>query len=120
MARREKGSAAFDKLDQRLSGLKAIDENLDLGGGISVSEVTTKLSSYDKELEEYNIMLKNLDVKLHKINDLEDEANSLSEKILIAVASKFGKDSDEYAMAGGTRKSDIKRKTAGKPSTKQN
>ncbi|MHC5609462.1 MAG: hypothetical protein ACYTXA_00075 [Nostoc sp.] len=32
-----------------------------------------------------------------------------SEKILLGVAYKFGKNSHEYQMAGGTRKSDRKR-----------
>lgn len=37
--------------------------------------------------------------------------------MLAGVASKYGKDSNEYEMAGGTRKSEIKRPAKKKPAT---
>lgn len=120
MARKEKSSPSFDKLEQRLTGMKSIEEKLDLGGGISVDAIQQKMTLFSKELQEYNIMLKNIDSKLRRIEDLETEANSLSEQILLTVAAKYSKDSDEYALAGGTRKSDIKRRMAYKPVKDEN
>lgn len=49
---------------------------------------------------------------------MEEVANNLSEKILIAVAAKYGKNSNEYEKAGGKRKSDIKRTGPRKAKTK--
>jgi hypothetical protein len=111
MARKKKKSDAFKKLAERLSGIKAIDEKLDLGNGLSVDAITAKVNAYNTELEEYNIILKNADAKLNLIEERETSANDLSEKLLLAVAVKYGKDSQEYQMAGGKRKSDIKRNT---------
>jgi len=37
--------------------------------------------------------------------------HELSEDMLLAVAAKFGKDSPEYEMAGGVRRSERKRPT---------
>ena len=39
------------------------------------------------------------------------DIRALSERMLIAVAAKYGKDSYEYEMAGGIRKSERKRPT---------
>lgn len=111
MARKKRTSSAFEKLMLRLSGLKTIDEKLDLGNDLSVSAIAQKVAAYNSHLEEYNILLGSADSKLNQVAKLEDEANDISEKILIAVAAKYGKDSNEYQMTGGKRKSDIKRNT---------
>lgn len=39
----------------------------------------------------------------------EDRLKDLSERVLLGVATRYGKDSDEYEMAGGIRKSERKR-----------
>lgn len=109
MARKKRTSPAFEKLAQRLSGLKAIDEKLDLGNNLTVDAISQTLLTYNTELEDYNIILGNVDSKLNSVEQMEEAANNLSEKILIAVAAKYGKDSNEYEKAGGKRKSDIKR-----------
>ncbi|ASC70730.1 hypothetical protein XM38_016750 [Halomicronema hongdechloris C2206] len=41
--------------------------------------------------------------------DKEKQLNALSERMLLAVAVQYGKDSYEYEMAGGTRTSERKR-----------
>ena len=41
----------------------------------------------------------------------------LSERMLAGVASQFGRDSDAYEKAGGTRKSDRRRPTSLTPAT---
>lgn len=109
MARKKRTSPAFEKLAQRLSGLKAIDEKLDLGNNLTVDAISQTLLTYNTELEDYNIILGNVDSKLNSVEQMEEAANNLSEKILIAVAAKYGNDSNEYEKAGGKRKSDIKR-----------
>ncbi|MEH2374772.1 hypothetical protein [Nostoc sp.] len=46
---------------------------------------------------------------LTQITENERDLADYSEKILLGVAYKFGKNSHEYQMAGGTRKSERKR-----------
>lgn len=43
------------------------------------------------------------------MQDTEKQLRDLSERMLIAVAAKYGKNSYEYEMAGGVRKSERKR-----------
>ena len=50
-----------------------------------------------------------LDGQLNDLTDGEKALADLSERMLGGVASKFGKNSSEYEMAGGVRKSDRKR-----------
>ncbi|WP_341526842.1 hypothetical protein WKK05_30600 [Nostoc sp. UHCC 0302] len=65
-----------------------------------------------------NNALTEIDSSLEEIRDLEKSLSDLSQRMLIGVAFKYGKDSYEYVMAGGVRKSDacgglrIRRSTA--------
>ena len=45
----------------------------------------------------------------NEVDTLEAAANDLSTRLLSGVATAYGKDSDEYEKAGGTRTSDVKR-----------
>ena len=47
-----------------------------------------------------------LDGLLNALEADEKMLNTLSEKMLAAVGVKYGKDSDEYEQAGGTRTSE--------------
>ena len=51
----------------------------------------------------------------HHARAAEKAIRDLSERMLAGVASKYGKDSSEYEMAGGTRKSERKRPTRKTP-----
>ena len=46
---------------------------------------------------------------LNDVIKTELALKDLSERMLMGVGSKFGKDSDEYEMAGGVRKSEHKK-----------
>jgi hypothetical protein len=43
------------------------------------------------------------------VDDAEKTLRDMSERMLTGVATKYGKDSDEYEKAGGVRKRDRKR-----------
>ncbi|MBM4025843.1 MAG: hypothetical protein FJ280_10625 [Planctomycetes bacterium] len=45
----------------------------------------------------------------NQIKTQEKKLKDLTERMLAAVAARYGKDSDEYEKAGGTRKSERKR-----------
>jgi hypothetical protein len=58
------------------------------------------------KIDAYNTALSVIDSSQTEIEQLEKTLGDLSEKMLIGVAFKYGKDSPEYEMAGGVRKSD--------------
>lgn len=113
MARRKRNSRMLTVLRNRLAGLQSIDEDLDLGGGISVVSISDAYRELRDALNDYNRMLSDIDAALNHIIDLEDKARDLSERALAGVATKYGKDSSQYEQAGGTRKSERKKRGAG-------
>ena len=56
-------------------------------------------------------MLSTVDRAIASVEAAEAEVKNLSELMLLGVATKYGKDSYEYEMAGGVRKSERKRPT---------
>ncbi|MBU7586122.1 MAG: hypothetical protein KAF91_25190 [Nostoc sp. TH1S01] len=109
MARRKRNSRILDKAEMRLASIKAISSTLDVGEGLTVKDYTDKIERLRQLLELYNTTLSNIDVLLTQIVENEENLADYSESILRGIAYKFGNNSHEYQMAGGTRKSDRKR-----------
>lgn len=95
--------------DERVAGCKSIDTKLDLGNGLTVTAYEAKLAEGRAALERYNMSLSQSDEYLNQLNAINKEIGNWNERMLNGVASRFGKDSDEYEKAGGTRKSERKR-----------
>lgn len=110
MARQKRKSITAEKARKRLAGMESIDPALDLGNGNTVVAYTAAITEVDTALDTYNTGLSVSDGLLNTVQAKEKKLTELSEKMLEAVATKFGHDSNEYEMAGGTRKSEIKRK----------
>lgn len=113
MARKKRDSKLLAILQNRIAGLKSIDENLDLGAGIGVASLTKTHQALVDALARYNKLLSEVDGALNDVVALELEARDLIERALAGVASKYGKDSSEYEQAGGTRKSERKKRGTG-------
>ena len=116
MARQKKVSADIEKAQQRLSALVSVDPALDLGNGLTVAAYRTEASAAQAKLDAYNTLLSQVDQAYNAILLSEKLLRDLSERMLAGVASKYGKDSSQYEMAGGVRKSERKapvRKKAG-------
>ena len=109
--RRKSPTPVMLKAAERLSGTKSIDEGLDMGSDVSNAKYSAKLEETHEALGEYNESLAFSDRKLNRFNALEKELRELSESMLAGVGSHYGKDSSEYEMAGGTRKSEHKKRT---------
>jgi uncharacterized protein YukE len=107
MARRKRDSRILSKAEMRLASIKSISPTLDVGDSLTVKDYTDKIESLRQSLEAYNTTLSTIDVLLTQITENERNLADYSEKILLGVAYKFGKNSHEYQMAGGTRKSDV-------------
>jgi hypothetical protein len=109
MARRKRNSRILDKAEMRLASIKSISSTLDVGEGLTVKDYTDKIEKLRQLVELYNTTLSNIDALSTQIVENEEYLADYSENILRGIAYKFGNNSHEYQMAGGTRKSDRKR-----------
>jgi len=109
MARSKSSSVIVETAQARLAGLSSIDPALDLGSGLTVAAYREAIQDVRAKLNAYNSLLSKVDDANNALRAAEKELRSLSERMLAGVAARYGKDSSQYEMAGGTRKSEIKR-----------
>lgn len=109
MARSKRNSKELDKARNRLVNLKSIAADLDLGSGLTVSVYQTEVDRLQARLDHYNRQLSEIDALLNDLNAQEKAVAALNERMLEGVGVKYGKDSNEYEKAGGTRKSEYKK-----------
>ncbi len=117
MALQTRGSASIDKAQRRLANLKSIDENLDLGYGLTIDNYADAIESIRTALDKHNTLISNLDESRKNVTELEKALSSLSERMLSGVATKYGKDSIQYSKAGGSNR---RRGSANPPATTSN
>lgn len=108
MARLKKTSSVLEKATTRMDSLKAID-SLDLGSELTVAAYQAAIDLAQSKLSKYTTLLSEADAALNDFKAEEKKLATLSARMLAAVGVKYGKDSNEYEMAGGTRTSEIKR-----------
>jgi hypothetical protein len=111
MPRLKQNSDVIDKATSRLAQLKSISPNLDLGKGMTIQAFSDAIDAARDRIAAYNTTLSHLDADRTAMQEAEKALSSLSEKMLIGIAYEYGKDSMEYSMAGGVRKSQRKRPT---------
>jgi hypothetical protein len=109
MARQKKESPVVEKARQRLTALTSIDPELDLGNNLTVSAYQAQVAAAQEKLDIYNTLLSQVDDAYNAFQVSEKALRDLSERMMAGVASKYGKDSSQYEMAGGVRKSERKR-----------
>jgi uncharacterized phage infection (PIP) family protein YhgE len=109
MAQRKRESVSVRKATDRINRLQSIDEELDLGNGLTLASFKTMTAAVKKENDDYNTMKSALDGQLDKVEGMEKDLDTVSANMLAAVGIKHGRNSPEYEMAGGTRASDRKR-----------
>ncbi|MGJ3254523.1 MAG: hypothetical protein ACFE0J_25825 [Elainellaceae cyanobacterium] len=109
MPRQKRGSQVLEDAQQRAINLKTIDANLELNESLTLGNFNAEIERLRTRLEAYNSLLSQIDVAQAAIAEGEQRLKHLTSDMLIGVASKYGKDSYEYKMAGGTRRSERKR-----------
>ncbi|ESA36498.1 hypothetical protein N836_01060 [Leptolyngbya sp. Heron Island J] len=109
MARPKRSSRTLDKAQRRLAGMLSINTKLELSNGLTVQTYGNNIDDLRQKISAYNTALSNLDALHNQMLEAERELAAYSEQMLLGLAVKFGKDSDEYEMAGGVKKSDRKR-----------
>jgi hypothetical protein len=113
MARERRTSSVLDTSQERLAGLKSIDLEPSFGGDMTVAAFTGKVNGFTGNLGTYNQHMAALDDEQNAIDAEEEELRDWNSRWLSAIEAKYGRDSSEYEMVGGTRTSD--RRKPGRP-----
>lgn len=111
MARRKRNSIALARAERRLESLRSINSRLDFDSGLTVEAYINDIDDLRFKLALYNTALSSLDKLADDVNDAEQAVLDRSEKMLLAVGSRYGRDSQEYEMAGGSRRKSRRRST---------
>lgn len=111
MPRQKRGSRILEKAQRRLDGIMMINDKLDLGSGYTTTTYDKRITDLRKTLSQYNQVLSQADALQTAVEEAERELADFSDHMLVNIAAKFGKDSSQYEMAGGVRKSERKRPT---------
>lgn len=109
MTQRKRNSISLTKAERRIEGMQTINSQLDFSNGFSIATYNTKVIELREKLAAYNQAQTIVDKTHNALIEAERELNTYSEQMLLNVASRYGKNSDEYEMAGGTRRSDRKK-----------
>jgi hypothetical protein len=92
--------------------MRSISETLEFGNGLSLAEYDTRIQALQTQLSNYNTMLSTLDQMTGQTALMEKELRNYSEKMLLSVAARYGKDSLEYMQAGGKQRKSGKQSEA--------
>ena len=113
MARRKRTSQMLEKAVRRAAGINSIDPNLDLSNGLTLSAFSTLIETMRTKENAYNSALSNLDKLYHEMLQTERELGDMAEHMLLGVATRYGKSSVEYGMAGGVPKNQRRKRLRG-------
>ncbi len=108
MPRSKRKSPIIDNAQKRADGLRSVDAKMVLDK-LSLKGFDDIIADGRAKLSKYNELLSGTDGALNELNAAERGVADLSERMLSAVAGKFGKNSDEYEKAGGVKKSEKKK-----------
>jgi hypothetical protein len=103
----------LEKGSTRLASIQGIDPVLDLGSGITVVNYETQINLLRTNLSKYNTALSAIDDLYNDCIAQIDVVRDWNDRVLTGVATKYGKNSSQYEMAGGVKKTERK-----KPSSK--
>ncbi|XHX80079.1 MAG: hypothetical protein RBJ76_09190 [Stenomitos frigidus ULC029] len=117
MARRKRNSEVLERADRRMESLRSISMELDFGGGLTLAAYTSTIGSLRSKLAAYNTALSSIDQLADDVSNAEQSVMAMSEKMLLGVGSRYGKTSQEYEMAGGSRRKGSRRTSSASPST---
>lgn len=109
MARlKKRRSRSIETASFRSNALSNIDENIDFGRGLTSASYQELVEEAQDQLHRYNAMLSNVDKQRNLLKTTEKQLNDANERVFSGIITQFGRDSNEYEMIGGTRKSDIR------------
>lgn len=104
MPRRKRSSDTLERAERRMAGLRSIQHSLDLGNGLTLEAYFQVIETTRRKLAAYNTALSAIDQTYAEMLESEKSLSELTERMLLGVASKYGRNSNEYEMAGGSRR----------------
>lgn len=104
MARQKRTSKVLEKAVRRAASINSIDPNLNVGNGLTLPGFSTLIERMRTRENAYNSALSNLDKLYREMLETERELADMAEHMLLGVATRYGKSSVEYGMAGGVPK----------------
>ncbi len=104
MARRKRTSLVLEKAVRRAASINSIDPSLDLGNGLTLPAFSNLIETMRTRENAYNSALSSLDKLYREMLETEGELGDMTEHMLMAVGTRYGKSSVEYGMAGGVPK----------------
>jgi hypothetical protein len=110
MGQKKKKPTIAEASTEQLAGLKAIDPELDLGEGCSVQALQDLINRLRDKVNAHKEALSTIDAIKLEIEALEEELKQLQQKVRLGVAFKFGKESREFRLVGGTSPTEAARK----------
>jgi hypothetical protein len=108
-------SKALETAHRRMLGVRYLDPKMNFGNGLSVPGFTNQVEALKAKLDAYNEMVNALKQERESIEAMEKSLKGTSERMLNAVASLYGKESQEYEVAGGVKRVRRSRRKAGEP-----
>ena len=102
--RPNKTSSVLKDAMRRLERLNAIQPVPDLGEGFNLKVYETAVNDLKALEATYNTKISELDGMSASFKDMERMVRDYRVRILAAVAAQYGRNSEEYAAAGGTKK----------------
>lgn len=111
MSRRKRSSRILEKAEFRVAGLKAIDPKINFDDTCNLQNLTQLIEQFHNMLDDYNAAIAMIDSSKKKLDETEKTLGQVSDKMLMGVGFKYGKNSTEYELAGGVRDSDRVRKS---------
>jgi hypothetical protein len=112
MPRAHRTSRILEKAQIRILKLGAIDAKMDFGNDRNITVLTQQIEQLNTKLNGYNTALAQIDATKLELDEMEKTLGDLIDQMLNGVSVKYGNDSREYEMAGGTRKSNRVRRSA--------
>ncbi|MHC5824653.1 MAG: hypothetical protein ACYT04_54620 [Nostoc sp.] len=110
MSRRKRTSRILEKAELRSTGLKSIVPSIKFDENYNIEKLLESIEQLRTKINVYNSALSVIDSFKTEIEEMEKNLSNLSEKMLMVVAIKYGKNSREYEMGGGVRNSERIRK----------
>jgi hypothetical protein len=112
MACRKRNSTTLARAERRIESLQSIDTILDFGNGLTLAAYASIITELRSKLAAYNTALSAIDKLADDVNSIEQAVLEMSEKMLLGVGSRYGRTSQEYEMAGGSRRKTSRRSNA--------
>ncbi len=110
MARLKRSSPTLEKALRRIAGMRSISPTLEFGNGLNLTDYDSRIQTLQTQLSTYNTLLSTLDEMTGRLSLTEEELRGYSEKMLMSVATRYGKDSLQYVQAGGKQRKNLSRR----------